>query len=200
MYVGRVLSLFEPSEAAIEDALAARKTMTFSYADVGATRTTPPPGWRINHMRQLVGKGRVQLPALAAALLSWKLLAVDGLRPFPDKDVVEPGTNVAILSRHFGLWSLDFCRVIYVLDDEPEQDGKIRRTGFGYGTLPGHAVRGEEIFSIEHHVESDELWYEIRSFSKPSNLLVELSGPIGWAAQRSFARASVEKAARLARP
>jgi len=197
MYVGRVLSVFEPDEAAIREELAARRTMDFSYPDVGATRTSPPTGWRINHMRKLVGKGRARLDALADALFSWKLLAVDGLRPFPDADRAEPGTHVAILSRHFGMWSLDFCRVIYVSNDEPEEDGKVRRTGFGYGTLPGHAVRGEEIFSLEWHPASEEVWYEIRSFSLPASLLVRLAGPIGWAAQRSFARASVEKAAAL---
>src|SRR5262249_47361024 len=120
------------------------------------------------------------------------------LRAFPDKDVLEPGTSVALLSHHFGMWSLDFCRVIYVLEDEPEQDGKVRRTGFGYGTLPGHAVRGEEIFSLEHHEATGEIWYEIRSFSKPSNVLIQLSGPLAMIAQRRFAGASLEKAARLA--
>jgi len=192
-----VLSLFEPDAARIQRELAARRTMDFSYPDVGATRTTAPAGWRINHMRRLVGRGRALLDALVEPLFSWKLLAVDGLRPFPDKERLEPGTSVAILSRHFGMWSLDFCRVIYVLEDAPEQDGKIKRTGFGYGTLPGHAVRGEEIFSLEWHEATEEVWYEIRSFSKPSNVLITLAGPLAMTAQRRFAGASLEKARRL---
>jgi uncharacterized protein (UPF0548 family) len=196
--VGRVLSLFEPDEAFIRSELAARRAMGFSYPDVGATRTTPPAGWRINHMRSLVGKGRARHDALVAPLFSWKLLAVGGLEAFPDVDELEVGTNVALRSHQLGLWSLDFCRVIYVVKDEPEQDGRVRRTGFGYGTLPGHAVRGEEIFSLEWHPESEEVWYEIRSFSRPATALVKLASPIAWAMQRRFAGASLEKARRLA--
>src|SRR6266478_469196 len=82
------------------------------------------------------------------------------------------------LSRHFGVWSLDFCRVVYVLNAEPEKNGSIERTGFAYGTLPGHAVRGEEIFSVEWHPVTQEVWYEIFSFSQPANSLIRLAGPL----------------------
>jgi uncharacterized protein (UPF0548 family) len=114
---------------------------------------------------------------------------------------MQPETNVALLSRHFrrlgGLWSLDFCRVIYLLEAQPENGGKIERTGFAYGTLPGHAVRGEEIFSIEWHVDTNEVWYDIFSFSLPANVLIRLAGPLARAAQKQFASASFGAASRL---
>jgi uncharacterized protein (UPF0548 family) len=87
--------------------------------------------------------------------------------------------------------------VIYVLRDEFERDGRLLRTGFAYGTLPGHAVRGEEIFSIEWHPATQEVWYDIYSFSLPATPLIKLLSPIARATQRRFARASLE-AARLA--
>src|SRR5262245_66416141 len=135
--------------------------MVYSYPYVGATRGTPPAGWSINHMQLRVGMGRQQFDGVVEALFSWKLLAIDGLQVFPSEPKVQAGTDVAILSRHFGIWSVDFCRVIYVLRDEQEQAGRVFRTGFGYGTLPGHAVRGEEIFSIEWHPATQEVWYDI---------------------------------------
>lgn len=193
-----MLFFLKPSETLIQSRLAERSVMAFSYAYVGATRSTPPAGWRINHMRLQVGTGRAKFDALVEALFSWKLLATDGLQVFPSTEKLEQNTDVAILSRHFGIWSVDFCRVLYVLKNQPEQRGNVLRTGFGYGTLPGHAVRGEELFSIEWHTATEEVWYDIYSFSLPATPLVRLIAPIARATQKRFARASLEKAARLA--
>ena len=175
--------------------------MPFSYSEVGATRSTPPAGYRINHMRALLGKGEEVHARAVSALLSWRLLTVAGLEIFPSQPPIEPQTNVALLSRHFarlgGLWSLDFCRVIYILEAQSEHGGAIRRTGFAYGTLPGHAVRGEEIFSIEWHVATNEVWYDIFSFSLPANVLIRLAGPFLRTAQKQFASASLCEASHL---
>jgi uncharacterized protein (UPF0548 family) len=187
-----------PTDQKIRSLRDARKELSFSYADVGATRMTPPSGWRINHMRSLLGRGRVVHDKAVNALFSWELLTVGSLEVFATAPGVVPQADVAILSRHFGIWSVDFCRVIYVLNEEPENGGAMLRTGFGYGTLPGHAVRGEEIFSIERHLATQEVWYDIYSFSLPANPLLRLLSPFALAAQRRFARASLQKAARLA--
>jgi uncharacterized protein (UPF0548 family) len=193
-----MLFLLKPSETRIRSLLAERKAMTYSYPHAGATRSTPPVRWRINDMQLRVGQGRAKCDVLVNALFSWKLLAVRGLQVFASTDTIEPGTDVAILSRHFGIWSVDFCRVIYVLRDEPEQNSAVLRTGFAYGTLPGHAVRGEERFSVEWHPATEEVCYEIYSFSLPANSLIKLLSPIARATQLRFARASLEEAARLA--
>jgi uncharacterized protein (UPF0548 family) len=192
-----MLFLRRPTDQQIHALLAARESVSFSYSDVGATRTSPPSGWRINHMRQLIGTGKVAHDRAIAALFSWRLLAIDGLEVFPSATKLQPHTNVAIRSRHFGIWSVDFCRVIYVLQDEPENDGALLRTGFGYGTLSGHAVRGEEIFSIEWHPATQQVWYDIHSFSLPATPLVRLIGPIARATQKRFVQKSLSKAAGL---
>lgn len=194
-----MLLLRRPTDQQIHTLLAARESFPFSYSAVGATRSTPPAGWSINHMRQLIGNGKAAYQRAVAALFSWQLLAIDGLEVFPSPATLQPHTNVAMRSRHFGIWSVDFCRVIYVLQDQPENDGALLRTGFGYGTLPGHAVRGEEVFSIEWHRAPQEVWYDIYSFSLPATLLVSLIGPLARATQRRFARASLEKAATIAK-
>src|SRR5262245_40970454 len=120
-----MLFLFRPGESLIKSALAERAAMTYSYSHVGATRNSPPAGWRINHMRLRVGTGRRDFDTLVNSLFSWQLLAIDGLQVFPSTPTLQPRTDVAILSRHFGIWSVDFCRVIYVSHDEPEQNGKV---------------------------------------------------------------------------
>jgi uncharacterized protein (UPF0548 family) len=60
---------------------------------------------------------------------------------------IEPGAVAGALASWGGLWLLHACRVVYVLDDIRP----VHRVGFAYGTLPGHAERGEERFSIEWH-------------------------------------------------
>jgi uncharacterized protein (UPF0548 family) len=193
-----MLFIARPTDQEIHARLAVREAMPFSYSEVGATRSTAPEGYRINHMRALLGKGEDVQARAVNALLSWRLLTVAGLEIFPSQPPIEPQTNVALLSRHFarlgGLWSLDFCRVIYILEAQPENGGAIRRTGFAYGTLPGHAVRGEEIFSIEWHVATNEVWYDIFSFSLPANVLIRFAGPFLRAAQKQFASASLHEA------
>src|SRR5215475_3921699 len=141
-----MLFLQRPTEKRIRELLNDRESMPFSYSETGATRSRPPRGYRVNHLRALLGKGKEVHTRAVKALLSWRLLTVAGLELFPAQPAMRTETCVALLSRHFGLWSLDFCRVIYVLEAEPGNGGAIQRTGFAYGTLPGHAVRGEEIF------------------------------------------------------
>ena len=73
------------------------------------------------------------------------------------------GTNVATLTWHFGLWALNPCRVIDVID-EPE------RYGFLYGTLDGHLVCGEERFLVERDKEGG-VSLEIQAWSRPATWL-----------------------------
>jgi len=194
-----MLFLHRPSDQQIRSLRDARNASPFSYPDVGATRNQPPAGWRINHMRKLIGTGRALHHKIVQALFSWELLTVGNLELFSTTPQVTPQAAVAIRSRHFGIWSVDFCRVIYVISEEPEQNGEILRTGFAYGTLPGHAVKGEEIFSVEFHPATEEVWYDIFSFSLPANSLIRFASPIARATQRRFAKASLQKAATLAR-
>jgi uncharacterized protein (UPF0548 family) len=196
-----MLFIARPTDQEIHARLATREAMPFAYSEVGATRSTPPAGYRFNHLRALLGKGEEVHARAVNALLSWRLLAVAGLEIFPSQPPMQPQTNIALLSRHFarlgGLWSLDFSRVIYILEAQPEKGGAIQRTGFAYGTLPGHAVRGEEVFSIEWHLATNEVWYDIFSFSLPANVITRLAGPLARAAQKQFASASLREASHL---
>jgi uncharacterized protein (UPF0548 family) len=207
--ISPMLFLRRPSNQQIHMLMVARRVMPFSYPEIGATRSTPPPGYRINHMRALLGTGKELHDRAVKSLLRWQLLAPPpkkgstrsaALQLFPDDPPMRPQTNVALLSRHFGVWSLDFCRVVYVLNSEPEKNGSIERTGFAYGTLPGHAVRGEEIFSIEFHSATQEVWYEIFSFSQPANSFIRLAGPLARRAQLRFAAASLQAAGLSVQP
>ncbi|HVO58294.1 MAG TPA: DUF1990 domain-containing protein [Dongiaceae bacterium] len=193
-----MLSLLKPSDERVLGWLKDRHGAEFSYPDVGATRGTPPAGWNVNRVRRRIGNGRGVHAALVQALFAWELVRAAGTQVFANADTISPGTEVALRSRHFGIWSVDFCRVVYLLHDEPEKDGPIRRTGFAYGTLPGHAVRGEEIFSVTWNAKTEDVWYEIFSFSLPANWMVRAGARLARREQLGFIGASMRAAAVIA--
>ena len=100
------------------------------------------------------------------------------------------GTNVAVSVRHLGFYSLNACRIVYIVD-EP---GPMRRFGFAYGTLAEHAESGEERFTVEWD-DQDNVGYDIFAFSRPRHPLARLGYPLSRSLQKKFARAS--KAAML---
>jgi uncharacterized protein (UPF0548 family) len=93
---------------------------------------------------------------------------------------------VVVIARLFGLWWLNACRIVYLVD-EP---GPVQRYGFAYGTLPEHAESGEERFTVEWHEQDDAVWYDILAFSRPQQLLARLGYPLTRRLQKRFARDS----------
>jgi uncharacterized protein (UPF0548 family) len=55
---------------------------------------------------------------------------------------------VGVLGLHLGLWSLNACLIVYVIEEEASL---LKRYGFAFGTLPGHVERGEDRFTVEWH-------------------------------------------------
>jgi uncharacterized protein (UPF0548 family) len=66
----------------------------------------------------------------------------------------------------------------------------VERFGFAYGTLPDHAERGEERFTVEWHHHDDTVWYDILAFSRPNQFLSGLAYPLVRQLQKRFARDS----------
>jgi len=96
------------------------------------------------------------------------------------------GTDVAVCVHHFGFYSLNACRIVYVVQD----DTPVRRYGFAYGTLTEHAECGEERFTVEWHQANDTVWYDILAFSRPNKLLAKMAYPLSRSLQKRFAAAS----------
>jgi uncharacterized protein (UPF0548 family) len=46
------------------------------------------------------------------------------------------GTVIGVLGRHFGLWSLNACRIVYVIEEEASL---LRRYGFAFAR-PAHPL------------------------------------------------------------
>lgn len=181
--------LSEPDDALIRTMLDRQRLEDFSYPALGGTQGQLPGGYAMIHDRVDLGRGSATFVRAVEALCRWKMFRVPGVRLcWPDVPI-EAGKTVAILIKHFGFWSLNFCRIVYVLDEEGE--GPVRRYGFAYGTLPEHAEQGEERFTIEWHRPSDVVSYDILSFSRPGHVMTRLAYPVARRMQRRFVRHSL---------
>lgn len=174
--------LARPSAEQIDNLLAVQRQAAFSYAEVGATRAAPPRGYRVDHNRVWLGSGAQAFERAVAALRRWAMFEL-GWAELCSPGPIAPGTAVAVLARVFGVWSINPCRIVYTLD---EDDGRLRRFGFGYGTLPAHEARGEERFTVEWD-RGDDVWYDILAFSQPRSALARLGYPAMRLIQRRFA-------------
>jgi len=174
-----VFFLLQPPERVLAPFLREQAALDVTYRDVGTTAgwgedAKPPAGFHFHRATTLLGSGRQAFEAAAEALRRWREFEVGWAEVWPTDVPPEPGRVVAVRARVFGLWTLHACRVIYVIDDE---QGPLRRYGFGYGTLPGHAETGEERFLVTWDRESDEVTYEVAAFVRPRHPLAVLAAP-----------------------
>jgi uncharacterized protein (UPF0548 family) len=147
------------------------RTAPFNYAEVGATRQDRLPR-NYHHLEQqvTVGSGRERYQALVDELMSWQLHARSGLAMQVSDDRVRQG-SVLVATLDLGPFRVRTrCRVVYLIDED-------RRTGFAYGTLPGHPERGEERFLVEL-TDDDRVVFGLRAFSLNAGLLARLGGPV----------------------
>jgi len=166
--------LTKPTDETIRAILARKSTLEFFYPEVGATRGTLPAGYSVDRNRVDLGTGQATFSNACKALARWKMFDIPGLQLCWPTAPIQPGVTVGVVIRFLGLWSINTCRIVYVVDE----DGPVRRYGFAYGTLPGHPIRGEERFVVEWDRSTDAVSYEMLAFSRPANLLVNLGSPL----------------------
>lgn len=179
-----MLSVRRPSAEAIRRFLADQHGQPWSYAEVGATAASPPPGYVFDRTRVCLGHGEPVFLAARQALVAWRQFKLGWLEAAPAETSIRPDQVVAVVARAAGLWWLNACRIAYVIDEPPA------RFGFAYGTLPAHAGRGEERFLVEWNPTTNEVWYEVCAFSRPAHLLARLGYPLVRVTQRRFGRQS----------
>lgn len=178
--------LNEPSEEAIREFIASQRESDFSYKEIGASRDRAPSGYTVDHNQIRLGEGASCFARAVEAVKQWEMFNIGWVHICWKDTPIEAGNTVAILTRHLGFWSLNACRIVYVLDE----DGPVRRFGFAYGTLIDHAERGEELFSVEWRKEDDSVWYDLFAFSQPNKMLARAGYPITRMLQKRFARMS----------
>lgn len=155
-----------------------------SYPHVSSTNSTvPPSGYDGDHNRTTLGSGPEAFTAAKHALRRWAQFPPGWTVLDPPDAPIREGTVVTVSARAFGVWWVNACRVVRVID-EPT------RFGYAYGTLPGHVETGEERFLVE--LTSDGVvWYDLLAHSRPRYWLTRLAYPLARRAQKRFARDSL---------
>ena len=110
----------------------------FTYPEVGATADDGPlpPGY--HHLEHRVRLPAADLAAAVEPLLTWRAHRAAGLKVTVSAPRVAVGVRIR---QTLGLGPVGFafpCQVVWTVA-EPD------RIGFGYGTLPGHPERGEDV-------------------------------------------------------
>jgi uncharacterized protein (UPF0548 family) len=178
--------LWKPSVGRLRDFLAVQSKFDLTYPAVRATAIVPPAGYVVDHTRVRLGGGAEAFAAAKTALERWEHFRLGWVETWPPATPIREGEVVAVMARLFGLWWLNACRIVYVVDER----GLVRRSGFAYGTLPGHAESGEERFTVEWHEADSSVWYDILAFSRPRSLRGRLGYPWTRRVQKRFARDS----------
>jgi uncharacterized protein (UPF0548 family) len=182
----KMFLLYEPSHAVIEPFLREQRGRAFSYQEVGASRGRAPGGYTVDHNRVRLGAGEQTFVKAVAAVRAWQMFNLGWCRVYPQHAPLEVGTVVAVVIKHFGFWSLNACRIVYLL----EESGAVEKYGFAYGTLPEHGETGEERFSVEWDRESGSVFYDLYAFSRPRHPLARLGYPLTRGLQKQFASES----------
>jgi uncharacterized protein (UPF0548 family) len=167
-----------------------------NYDGIGATEHGPlPPDLESVTTRADLGEGQALYRRVAHGILAWQLQKDAGLRVRAESGTVLPGTRVV---SGFGIGPFRInapCEVVWVRPPLPGEGPQ--SAGFGYGTLPGHPVRGEEAFEVEID-GGGRVAIKITAFGTPSNWFYAAGAVVAdWARGRITSR-YIESARQLA--
>jgi uncharacterized protein (UPF0548 family) len=185
-----LFTLKRPSDHQLLTLIKRNKDAPFSYPAVGASRSGPvPPGYNVDRNRIRLGSGQDVFAKAQRALRSWAMFDLSWVSVFPRDVKIQAGALVAVIVSHFGFWSVNLSRIVYV--ENP--------CSFAYGTLGEHAESGEERFSITLNAIDGSVWYDVLAFSKPNHVLAKAGYPLSRILQKRFASDSMAAMARRCR-
>ena len=190
-----MLSLRKPSAESIRLFLAEQVKLPYTYSAVGASANSTPAGYVVDRTRVKLGVGEPVFRSAVVALRRWEQFNLGWVEAWPSNTPIRSSQVVAVMGRAIGVWWLNACRIVYIVDEQ----GPISKFGFAYGTLPGHVESGEERFLIEWDRSDDGEWYDIIAFSRPNQFSARLGYPVVRRLQKRFGRDSAAAMLRFVR-
>lgn len=131
-----------------------------------------PDGYRLVERRTALGVGDTTRDDAIAIVVAWGVKTRSGFRVRPVTTAVRPGEEYTI--------TLGPVR-------EPVQVEWVDAAGFGYTTLHGHPLSGEEAFIVEQD-SAGTVTFVNRSVSRPASLRWRILSPLLRLAQAYFVR------------
>jgi uncharacterized protein (UPF0548 family) len=141
-------------------------------------------GWFVDRFEAEIGHGDHDFAAARDALRRWQQFERGWLVLADDPVPIQEGAVVAYAAQVLGTWWGYGCRILRVID-EPT------RFGFVYGTIQGHAERGEELFLVQHNPD-DTVTYSLFAMSRPGRWFSWPGMPIARHAQGRFRPTSAD--------
>jgi uncharacterized protein (UPF0548 family) len=155
------------------------RAAAFTYTAVGATAQPRQPSG-LRRVERTWSLPDADFGRAGEHLMTWRMHENAGLRVAASSPRAAPGA-VVLMRLGVGRWGLPIpCRVVYVVEETD-------RTGFAYGTLPGHPVAGEELFLVERDA-AGRVSFTVRALSRPASRLMRLGGRAALVAQDTFMR------------
>ena len=187
-YVRRLRPMFflrKPSATKLDELIARHRTTRLSYTAVLATQGKTPPGYTFDHNRICLGSREQTWERACAGLRDWVMFDLGWTEAWPPGAPIDVGTPIAMIARHFGFYSVNISRIVYLV-------GEADRFGFAYGTTFAHVESGEERFLIERFPDGS-VWYDLLAFSRPRHPLVRLGSSVARILQKRFVRDSLRR-------
>lgn len=194
-----VITFGRPTDEQIDAMLAQQRALPATHPFVRASLETPltvPDGWDVDHPRERIGTGRACFERARAAISNWRTFELGWVELHPRTALIEVGVVVAPIVHVANLTFTNACRIEAVID---ERTSRRERFGFLYDTLPEHAERGEERFTVELDRSDDSVWYDILAFSRPRRPWVRAARPLVRRLQARFAAHSLAAVRRAVR-
>lgn len=168
--------------AASEAPVSCPNLLTLENGPVG----TAPWGFAHDLSRRLIGRRHRDFEAARTAFQRWEQFELQWVRIANQSPKIVAGELVAVEAHTLCLWSINFSRVVEVVDTPT-------RFGFMYSTTPLHVEEGQERFLLEFEPKSESVHYLIEAISRPRDALARIGYPISRAMQHRFQRDSVAK-------
>ena len=167
-----------------------------NYPGIGFTSEgRTPEGFDRSQTSAALGEGYDTYRRVAEGILNWQIQRRSGLRVRTESGSVESGSRIV---SGFGIGPFRIkapCEVVWVR--RPAPGNTAQSAGFGYGTLPGHPVRGEEAFEVSIDA-AGAVTFTITAFSRHSNWLYAAGGAVAKAAQKFITSRYIDSARQLA--
>jgi uncharacterized protein (UPF0548 family) len=181
----------KPTPAAIAAYIRSQHGAPLSYDFATLTQSIPhaktPPGFVFDRRREIIGSRPEQWERAKDAVRQWVMFQNGWTEMHAPDGPPRVDNVVGMLTQMGGLWWLNCCRVLYLIDETKP----LKRFGFGYGTLFSHVETGEERFLIEQDAEGN-IWYDLSAFSRPRHILARMAFPITRRVQLKFGADSMQ--------
>lgn len=178
-----MLTLHRPSPASLTAMVERHRDVPLSYRAGLLGRVDDERGWFVDRHREVVGHGRVDFEGACEALRQWAKFRQPWTLPALPLATIRTGETVGYSAQVLGVWWSYCCRILATIDNS-DANGT-HRFGLDYGTLRGHAERGEERFLVTMTPDG-EVTFELFAMSRPGRWFTWCGLPLARMAQAKF--------------